>query len=83
MDPQQLHVFVEDKINEAGNMSGPSKRTYLLIPDNRIVGEAHYYIGLMYNNSYCMDQDEENTQNYFKAAYSYDVERAKKLLFHK
>jgi TPR repeat protein len=55
-------------------------RTYSLQPESRIYGEVHYYIGVMYNNGFFVNQDEEGAQNYFKIAHIHGVERAKKLL---
>jgi TPR repeat protein len=80
IDPQQLHVFVEDNGNDAKGVTGFLMRTYSLQPESRIYGEAHYYIGVMYNNGLFVDQDEEGAQNYFKMAHVHGVERAKKLL---
>jgi TPR repeat protein len=80
-DPKKLHVFIEENNDDAKDMTGSSKRAYSLLPEGRIYGEAHYYIGLMYNNGFFVDQDEERARNYFKMAYIHGVERAKKRLF--
>jgi TPR repeat protein len=79
-DPKKLHVFIEENNDDAKDMTGSSKRAYSLLPEGRIYGEAHYYIGLMYNNGFFVDQDEERARNYFKMAYIHGVERAKNLL---
>jgi TPR repeat protein len=79
-DPKKLHVFIQENNDDAKDMTGSSKRTYSLLPEDRIYGEAHYYIGLMYNNGFFVDQDEERAQNYFKMAHIHGVERAKNLL---
>jgi TPR repeat protein len=79
-DPNKLHVFIEENTDNAEDVTGSSKRTYSLQPDSRIYGEAHYYIGLMYNNGFFVDQDKERAQNYFKMAHIHGVERAKKYL---
>jgi TPR repeat protein len=81
IDPEQLHVFVEDNSNETDDMDVLSKRTYSLQPDSRIYGEAHYYTGLMYNNGFFVVQDKKRAQNYFKMAHIHGVECDKKLLF--
>jgi TPR repeat protein len=83
IDPQQLHVFVEENGDDAEGVTGSSKRTYSLQYESRIYGEAHYYIGVMYNNGFFVDQDEEGAQNYFKMAHVHGVERAKNYYHNK
>jgi TPR repeat protein len=53
--PKKVHVFIEENSDATKCMTGPSKRIYSLQPESRIYGEAHYYIGLMYNNGYFVD----------------------------
>ncbi|KAI8879762.1 hypothetical protein K501DRAFT_276209 [Backusella circina FSU 941] len=67
-DLNELYVFLEDTSHETEDITKSPKRTYSLQPETIIYGEAHYYIGLMYNNGYGVDQDKERAQNYFKIA---------------
>jgi TPR repeat protein len=78
--PNKLHVFIEENSDHTKDMTGSPKRTYSLQSESRIYGEAHYYIGLMYKNSYFVNQDEDRAQSYFKMAYIYGAKRSIKLL---
>jgi TPR repeat protein len=80
LDRENLHVSIDENGDDAEDVTGSSKRTYSLQPESRIYGEAHYYIGLMHNSGFFVDQDKEVAQNYFKMAHIHGVERANNLL---
>jgi TPR repeat protein len=80
LDREKLHVSIDENGDDAEDVTGSSKRTYSLQPESRIYGEAHYYIGLMHNSGFFVDQDKEVAQNYFKMAHIHGVERANNLL---
>ncbi|KAI8880317.1 HCP-like protein [Backusella circina FSU 941] len=80
-DSNELHVFLEDNDDVTEDITESPKRAYSLQPETVIYGAAHYYIGLLYNNGYGVDQDKGKAGNYFKMAHIYGVKRAKKALF--
>jgi TPR repeat protein len=73
------YVMVEDD-TESDSLTDQEKKKYSIVSERILHGEAHFYLGIMYERGQGTLKDHKRALYHFKSAHSLGIDRARQFL---